>query len=321
MRQSKYKYELQKGSKHIICPACGKKTFKPYVNAENGQIVDATIYGRCERINSCRHLKYPENDANMSDWIAPVYVPEFIQPDFIPKEMIEASFSKFRENTFFMWLVKLFGQDVALDLQSKYNIGTAKNNGTIFFQQDSEGKFRTGKVMYYQSNGKRNKNRNSWYVHNEVKEDFELVQVFFGEHLIKENPDKPVALVESEKTALLMSVFEPEYTWLASGGANMLNSYRLLRLPRLDLVCPDQGEFDNWSDRTKSFFNREMDGRVEKAFRDGKVSKGADILDLILIEKGLNEVKASDRVEKIDTSVKQTLIQTKPLKLQTHEQN
>ncbi len=321
MRQSKFKYELQKGSKHIICPACKKKTFKPYVDAETGQIVDATIYGRCERINKCKYLKYPENDASMSDWVAPVYVPEFVQPDFIPKEMIEASFNKFRENTFFMWLVKLFGQDVALDLQSKYNIGTAKNNGTIFFQQDSEGKFRTGKVMYYQSNGKRNKNRNSWYVHNEVKEDFELVQVFFGEHLIKENPDKPVALVESEKTAILMSVFEPEYTWLASGGANMLNSYRLLRLPRLDLVSPDEGEFENWSDKTKSFFNRQMDGRVEKAFRDGKVSKGADILDLILIEKGLNEIKASDRVEKIDTSVKQTLIQTKPLKLQTYEQN
>ncbi len=101
----------------------------------------------------------------------------------------------------------------------------------------------------------------------------------------------------------------------------MLNSYRLLRLPRLDLVSPDEGEFDNWSDRTKSFFNRQMDGRVEKAFREGKVSKGADILDLILIEKGLNEIKASDRVEKIDRSVKQTLIQTKPLKLQPYEQN
>ena len=44
-----------------------------------------------------------------------------------------------------MWLVKLFGQDVALDLQSKYNIGTAKNNGTIFFQQDSEGILGQGK--------------------------------------------------------------------------------------------------------------------------------------------------------------------------------
>ncbi len=321
MNKSKYKYELQKGSKHIICPACKKKTFKPYVDAETGQIVDATIYGRCERINKCKYLKYPENDANMSDWIAPVYVPEPIKPDFIPKEMIEASFNKFRENTFFMWLVKLFGQDVALDLQSKYNIGTAKNNGTIFFQQDSEGNFRTGKVMYYQSNGKRNKNRNSWYVHNEVKEDFELVQVFFGEHLIKENPDKPVALVESEKTAILMSVFEPEYTWLASGGANMLNSYRLLRLPRLDLVSPDNGEFDNWRDKTKSFFNREMDGRVEKAFREGKVSKGADILDLVLIEKGLTQIKAIKKDSNITNSVNHTFIKTEPLKLQTYEQN
>lgn len=321
MMKSKYKYALEAGSKHIICPNCGKKTFKCYVDVNTGERANPAKYGRCERTNNCRYHQYPENDANMNDWVAPVYVPEPIQPDFIPKEIIEASFNKFRENTFFMWLVKLFGQDVALDLQSKYNIGTAKNNGTIFFQQDSEGKFRTGKVMYYQSNGKRNKNRNSWYVHRSVKEDFELVQVFFGEHLIKENPDKPVALVESEKTAILMSVFEPEYTWLASGGANMLNSYRLLRLPRLDLVCPDEGEFENWSDRTKSFFNREMDGRVEKAFREGKVSKGADILDLILIEKGLNEIKASDRVEKIDRSVKQTLIQTEPLKLQTYEQD
>lgn len=308
-----------KGSRRYICPKCGKKEFKVYVKTGTNIVVDSEKFGRCNRQNSCGYHRYPDTN---EDWTPPpfVYTPPK-EPDFIPKELVEASFSHFKENTFFMWLVKLFGQDIAMDLQSKYNIGTAKNNGTIFFQQDSEGKFRTGKVMYYQSNGKRNKNRNSWYVHRAVKKNFELVQVFFGEHLIKENPDKPVALAESEKTAILMSVFEPEYTWLASGGANMLNSYRLLRLPRLDLVCPDEGEFDNWRDRTKSFFNREMDGRVEKAFREGRVSKGADILDLILIEKGLNEIKVSDKVEKKDASVNSTLVKTKPLKFQTYGQN
>ena len=60
---------------------------------------------------------------------------------------------------------------------------------------------------------------------------------------------------------------------------------------------------------------------LKKHLGRAKFQKGADILDLILIEKGLNEIKASDRVEKIDRSVKQTLIQTKPLKLQTYEQN
>ena len=28
MRQSKYKYNLEAGSKHIICPNCGKKNFQ-----------------------------------------------------------------------------------------------------------------------------------------------------------------------------------------------------------------------------------------------------------------------------------------------------
>ena len=287
--KTKFRYSLQRGSKHTICPNCQKKTFKLYVDNVTGEVAGSQ-YGRCERINNCKHLKYPDGDASMSDWVAPVYVPEHKEPDFIPTELVVPSFSHFKENTFFMWLVKLFGISKAYELQEMYNIGTAKNNGTIFFQQDSEGKFRTGKVMYYQNNGKRNKNRNSWYVHRAVKEDFELVQVFFGEHLIKENPDKPVALVESEKSCVILSVFYPDITWLASGGANMLNSYRLLRLPRLDLVCPDQGEFDDWKDRTKSFFNREMDGRVEKAFREGKIAKGADILDLELIERGLNNV-------------------------------
>ena len=51
-----------------------------------------------------------------------------------------------------------------------------------------------------------------------------------------------------------MSVFEPDYIWLASGGANMLNSYRLLRLKNLDLVAPDEGEFAKWEKQTNIFY-------------------------------------------------------------------
>ena len=116
MRKSKYKYELQKGSKHTFCPACKKKTFKPYVNAETGQIVDATIYTvDAKEFHPVRYLKYPENDASMSDWVAPVYVPEYKEPDFIPKEIgLKSSFNHFKENTFFMWLRKMFGQEKSI---------------------------------------------------------------------------------------------------------------------------------------------------------------------------------------------------------------
>ena len=47
------------------------------------------------------------------------------------------------------------------------------------------------------------KSRNSWYVHRAVKEDFELVQGFFGEHLIKEKSRQTsCACGKSEKTAI-----------------------------------------------------------------------------------------------------------------------
>ena len=47
---------------------------------------------------------------------------------------------------------------------------------------------------------------------------------------------------------------------------------------------PDQGEFDQWKEQTAFFEGRQMDVRVEKAFREGKAKKGDDILDLYLNE-------------------------------------
>lgn len=85
-----------------------------------------------------------------------------------------------------------------------------------------------------------------------------------------------------------MSVFEPKYTWVASGGAMMLNNERLIRLNRIDKVYPDQGEQQNWTERTKTF-NRKVDTSVERAFKNGELEKGADILDLILKNKGIYE--------------------------------
>ena len=285
MRQ-KYKYQFRKGSKKEICPNCKKKTFTPYVySSDIKTAVDVMKYGICDRINSCQYILYPKSADSDSEWKQPIETYQPPQPDFIPYEIVEATFGRFETNTFFIWLVKLFGENRANELQKTYSIGTAKDNGTIFWQKDLEGNFRTGKVMYYQSNGKRNKKRNSWYVHNEIKKDYELHQVLYGENLIKENPVKKVALCESEKTAILMSVFEPQYTWIASGGANMLNEYRLLRLPKLDFVSADEGEFEKWRQQTNIFNNRKMDIRVEQAVQIGMLENGADILDLILLEK------------------------------------
>lgn len=283
----RYKYELLKGSKHILCPICQKKTFKPYVYAGTNNVVDSMLYGRCERINACGYIRYPtsEKDDDWSNYEAPKIAYRPPAPDFINPDLVRSTFRDFNKNVFFNFLVKTFDLETARFLQKKYNIGTAKYGGTIFWQKDKDGKFRTGKVFYYQRNGKRDKNKGSWYVHNQVKKKFCLVQVFFGEHLVAENPEKPIALCESEKSAILMSVLQPEYNWLAAGGSNMLNVQRLMRLHRLDLVSPDEGQFELWEKQTSIFKERQMDVRVEKAFRSGVVESGADILDLYLSKK------------------------------------
>ena len=283
---NQYKYSLMSGSKKFFCPNCKKKTFVPYVVTGTNNIVDSAKYGRCDRINSCRYSLYPKlgkDDITSSRYVPPA--PEEIKPlDFVDKNLMQATFNEFKNNIFFMYLVKLFGIEKAYQLQEAYNIGTAKGNGIIFWQEDRKGNVRTGKVMYYHPNGKRIKERNSWFVHKKIKDDFNYRQCFFGLHLT--TPDKPVALCESEKTAIIMSVFEPEYTWIASGGSEMLNDERLFELPRLDKVFADNGQFEKWERKTRAF-EPEMDISVDEAVNNGILKEGDDILDLYLALKRL----------------------------------
>lgn len=51
-----------------------------------------------------------------------------------------------------------------------------------------------------------------------LPQEWELPQCLFGEHLLKKYPNKTVALVESEKTAIICSALMPDYIWLATGG-------------------------------------------------------------------------------------------------------
>ena len=196
-----YKYNLRGGSKKDRCPSCGKFSFKPYVDA-NGNLAGEQ-YGRCERSNSCGYLEYPKNTGEKTEYIErKIEIPK--PPDFIDLDTVQRTFIDFNSNVFLLYLQSKFGVETALKLQSTYNIGTAKYKGTIFWQKDYEGIFRTGKVMYYTITGRRDKERMSWYAHKKIKDDYVLKQVFFGEHLLKEYPAHPVALCESIKTSIYL---------------------------------------------------------------------------------------------------------------------
>ena len=86
-----------------------------------------------------------------------------------------------------------------------------------------------------------------------------------------------------------MSVLEPEYTWIASGGSEMLSDERLLELPRLDKVFADNGQFEKWERKTRAF-EPEMDISVDEAVKSGILKEGDDILDLYLATGKINKL-------------------------------
>lgn len=279
----RFKFELRRGSKHDKCPACGHMSFKPYVSVVD-QKPAGEQYGRCERLNKCDYKLYPKGvDVDTSNWTPPPLLPD-PDPDYIDKSFVESTFKAYQNNNFFMYVVRLFGNEKSFELAATYNIGTTKNGSTLFWQQDNEDRFRTGKIILYGQDGKRNKDFDSWYCHKKIKPGFILKQCFFGEHLLKLRPNDPVALCESEKTAVLMSVIRPEFVWLASGGSENLQTYKFYHLHNREVhVFPDQKQFKKWKEKTAFLANRIMNTEVEEAFFRNECEEGADIWDIVLI--------------------------------------
>lgn len=75
----------------------------------------------------------------------------------------------------------------------------------------------------------------------------------FGEHLLRDMPGVPVAIVVSEKTAMMMSVFSPQCFWLAEGGSQWLNVEKCKDFKgRKVVLYPDLGKcYEVWTNKAK----------------------------------------------------------------------
>lgn len=220
------------------CPECHKKrSFARYIDTE-GKIEFPPYVGRCNHEQSCGYHftpkdffeKNPEKNETFTKDDTISYkkreMPKPLPTSYIDENIMRSSLKCYEANNLFLFLSSQFGETATLSLMEKYHVGTSKHwtGATVFWQVDNQGKVRTGKVMlYYPETGKRVKepyNHISW-VHSLIPhKDFHLCQCFFGEHLINVAKTKPIALVESEKTALIASYYLPQFIWIASGGKN-----------------------------------------------------------------------------------------------------
>jgi len=304
MIEHKYKLEPYKGmNTRYRCPSCQQrdKTFSRYIDTETGEHIHPSV-GRCNRESSCGHHYTPKQffqDNNISfDTQPKQYKPRPVTPQpkpvsFIPVDLFKASLNPtaFETNHFVQFLINLFGVEVASQLVCKYFIATSKhwNGATVFWQIDTQGKVRTGKIMLYSpTTGKRVKepfNHINW-VHKALKQpEFELSQCLFGEHLLVEKT-KPVAIVESEKTAVIASVYLPQFIWVAVGSLTNLNAEKCCKLKgRTVALFPDLNGYDKWNSKAKELSHLAIftvSDLLERKATEAERKQGFDLADYLI---------------------------------------
>lgn len=299
MAQFPYTLEKYNGQKtRHTCPQClKKKEFTRYVIIETNQYIHETV-GKCNNENKCGwHYKPKQYFEDNKSLVPPTrtYKPKYEAPkptSYIHKVILIKSMKQYEKNNFVMSLKHQFGEAITNEVINKYKIGTSKywKGATVFWQIDYDGRIRTGEIMLY--NGfKRHKFKN--WVHSVMEyKDFTLKQCFFGEHLINNNTNE-IAIVESAKTAVVCSIFFPQFTWLATAGSGGINSEKLKPLKdRTVVLFPDASVggkmFLKWKDKTKHLDNVFVNDFLEIHTNEKEKIDGVDLADFLL-EYSLSE--------------------------------
>lgn len=196
---------------------------------------------------------------------------------FVPKEILVKTLSHYDQNPFFGFVENLVGKERALHLfAEQFYVGTAKGNGTIFWQVDQFMRIRTGQKIFYQGDGHRIKAIPPKRLYTTERG---YKPCFFGEHqLLLCDHETLVGIVESEKTAIICSIYLPKLSdkkivWLASGGMNGLTDEKIWALKGMEVVlCPDFSFISRATWGLVPMRKKEEDGKM-KPHPDGEIDK------------------------------------------------
>lgn len=228
--------------KKVNCPYCNSRgTWVRYYDF-NSHAYLPERFGRCDREHSCGvHMKPPSTNKDGKQ-------------NRLSSHLVGKSLNNYDNNAFTVWIASMFGHEEAIEICARYNVGTTKDGRTVFWQVDRFGGVRSGKVMKYKPDGHRDKSGQTW-VHSILElENFELEQCLFGEHLLSLNPELPVVIFESEKTAILYELYQPDqFVSLACGTLNGLGGKSLNRIKVKCLVGRDVVLFPDASGKGQAF--------------------------------------------------------------------
>ena len=288
-----FKYILDKSSKKFKCPKCNSLRYVRFINNETSEYIDYN-FGRCDREQECGYFNLPSSNTK-SIIYSSFYETKTEVPSYLDSHLVSKTLTQYENNNFTLYLKSLFDEQKVTEVINKYKIGTSKyfENSTVFWQIDQLEKVHHGKVMMYdQTTGKRAKNKEGKGIFSTVRsllklDDFVLNQCLFGLHLIDENT-KVVALVEAEKTAVIMSIFKPEYVWLATGskGGFKYDYLKLIKNYKI-VVFPDKSEYLDWNNKAIELNGFGFKISVSDWLENTDYPNGTDLADVYI-----NELKA-----------------------------
>ena len=305
-----YKWQLQKysgrNSRHT-CPACGRPhCFTLYVDAAGNPL--ASDVGRCEHLNSCGYHRTPAQyfAENPQEHVReecrpaePQRQQKNVRTDYIPYSLIQKS--EGTANNLMRYLAKFFTQEDLGKVTKMYHLGSTRRGEIIYPQIDRGGLCRTGKVMAYGDDGHRIKRSEcdavDWLHARWMKQqgkaasDYNLRQCLFGEHLLAKYPDCIVCLTEGEKSAVIASLFFPQFVWVSCGGKLGLKPETCKSLAGRDvIVYADADAVAEWSEKIRRLdFCKSI--RLSDWAKDEPQGSKQDIADLLMAEKARMQAK------------------------------
>ncbi|EPR72564.1 hypothetical protein ADIWIN_2454 [Winogradskyella psychrotolerans RS-3] len=313
---SNYKYSLDRTSKKFQCPNCSKRTLVRYIDNISFNYLEPYI-GRCDRESKCGYHQNPKGNmplVNISE-----FPTKIIRPSFHDDRVIKDFANNYENNNFVKYLKTKFDRVDVIAAVKRYFICTSNhwNGATIFWQIDELMRIKAGKVMLYEAHtGSRVKQPYSHinWMHKVLKSSsfdsdcsqglqyksesntdvthnsaFVLRQCLFGLHLLIDNSYKTIAIVEAEKTAVIMSIFMPCYIWMATGSKSGLKEDMLKPLKgRKILAYPDKSCFEDWNAKTKNLGKKGLDIVCGNFLEGTNLNDGEDLVDYMLSVFDLN---------------------------------
>jgi len=255
---------------------------------------------------------------------APPPLPMLVLPD----AMVKARTKGIDDNILVRWLRMGINWDTIQrkridEMLTAYRIGHSPKNGmTIFWQIDTDGNVRTGKMMLYKMDGHRDKREGAYtfdWIHSalfrdkrhpEYDEDKqEMRQCYFGMHLLDaykvKNVEQSVCIVESEKTAVIMAAAygnNAKQVWMACGGMENLNRDKLapiIEQGRRIILYPDRDGVEKWRQKAQQldYPRVVVDATPVQAWWKPCDGEKADIADVVV--RILNERKPMTTIEQV----------------------